>query len=47
MDVSIFEKSIRLHEEFMGKLEVRSKVSLETIEDLFHAYTPGVPQAFR
>lgn len=38
----IYRKSIELHEKLKGKLEIRSKVKLETIEDLSLAYTPGV-----
>lgn len=47
MDDSIYEKSVRLHEELKGKLEIRSKVRLETVEDLSLAYTPGVAQVSR
>lgn len=36
------ERSIELHGERQGKLEVRSKFPLETREDLSLAYTPGV-----
>ncbi len=36
------ERSIELHREHQGKLEVRSKVPLTTREDLSLAYTPGV-----
>jgi len=40
--MDIYEQSIKLHGEKNGKLEVKSKVSLETKEDLSLAYTPGV-----
>lgn len=36
------ERSIELHRERQGKLEVRSKVALENRDDLSLAYTPGV-----
>ncbi len=38
----IYEQSLELHKRFRGKLEVRSKVRLETKENLSLAYTPGV-----
>ena len=34
--------ALELHEKYRGKLEVRSKVPLETNDDLSTAYTPGV-----
>ncbi len=39
------KESLRLHEEWKGKLEVVCKVPLETKDDLSLAYTPGVAQA--
>lgn len=38
------ERSLRLHEEKRGKLEVTSKVKVENREDLSLAYTPGVAE---
>lgn len=38
------EKSLTKHEEWRGKLEVVSRVSLESKEDLSLAYTPGVAE---
>lgn len=38
------KESLRLHEQWKGKLEVTSKVSVATSEDLSLAYTPGVAQ---
>ena len=35
-------ESLKLHKEKRGKLEVKSKFPLETIDDLSIAYTPGV-----
>ena len=36
--------SLKLHEKYKGKWEMRSKVPIETLEDLSLAYTPGVAQ---
>ncbi len=38
------KKSLELHEQHKGKLEVRSKVGVKTREDLSAAYTPGVAE---
>ncbi len=40
MDYS--KESILLHEKLKGKIEVKSKIPVNTIEDLSLAYTPGV-----
>ncbi|NLW54935.1 MAG: NAD-dependent malic enzyme, partial [Clostridiaceae bacterium] len=40
MDFS--ELSLELHEKHQGKIEVISKVKVETNDDLSTAYTPGV-----
>ncbi len=40
----IYEQSLRFHESHKGKIEVRSKVRIETKEDLCLAYTPGVAE---
>jgi malate dehydrogenase (oxaloacetate-decarboxylating) len=45
--MSFAEKSLKLHEEKIGKIEVVSKVSLESKEDLSTAYTPGVAEPCR
>ena len=37
-----FERSLALHRELHGKLAVRSKVPVESADDLSLAYTPGV-----
>ncbi len=42
MDVK--EKSLKLHEQLNGKLEVVSKKEVKTNEDLSLLYTPGVAQ---
>ena len=36
------KESLRLHGEWQGKIEVVSKVPVQTKEDLSLAYTPGV-----
>ena len=41
------EESVALHRAHRGKLEVHSKVSLETMQDLALAYTPGVAEPCR
>ncbi|MDR3171777.1 MAG: NAD-dependent malic enzyme, partial [Treponema sp.] len=38
-------ESLKLHKQWKGKLEMRSKTPLRTREDLSLAYTPGVAQA--
>ncbi len=39
------EDSLRLHSEHNGKLEIKSKVKIENLQDLSLAYTPGVAYA--
>lgn len=39
------KESLKKHEEWKGKIEVISKVKVETKDDLSLAYTPGVAQA--
>ncbi|MBI2484799.1 NADP-dependent malic enzyme [Candidatus Uhrbacteria bacterium] len=43
--MSISEESLAMHELYRGKLEIASRVPLETVEDLARAYTPGVAEA--
>lgn len=43
----VYSKSVELHKKHNGKLEVRSKVPLETRDDLCLAYTPGVAEVCR
>ena len=38
------EESLRLHEEWQGKIEVMSRVPVKNRNDLSLAYTPGVAQ---
>lgn len=38
------EDALRLHREHQGKLEVRSKVEVQTAQDLSLAYSPGVAE---
>lgn len=45
--MNYFEKSVELHRLHRGKLEIRSTVPLETLEDLSLAYTPGVAEPCR
>ena len=44
---TVYERSLELHEENHGKLEVRSKVSVTNREELSLAYTPGVAEPCR
>ena len=38
------KESLRLHSEWKGKIEVISRVPVESKDDLSLAYTPGVAQ---
>lgn len=40
--MSIEEKSLQLHEQWQGKLEIQAKSKVNSREDLSLAYTPGV-----
>ena len=42
--MDIKEKALKKHYEWAGKIEVNSRVKVETAEDLSVAYTPGVAQ---
>ncbi len=42
--MDIKQKSLELHEQWQGKIEVVSRVPIKTREDLSTAYTPGVAQ---
>lgn len=42
--MSVYEKSLKLHMENKGKVEVISKVEVKTPEDLSLAYSPGVAE---
>lgn len=44
---NVYEKSLKMHEEKQGKIEVRSKVPVKNMEDLSLAYTPGVAESCR
>lgn len=43
--MDIKNESLELHKKLKGKLEIKSRVSVKTKEDLSLAYTPGVAQA--
>lgn len=45
--MDVYQRALQLHEEKRGKLAIKSKVSLETAEDLSLAYTPGVAEPCR
>lgn len=42
--MDVMKKSLQLHEEWQGKIEVVSRVPVNSKEDLTMAYTPGVAQ---
>ena len=42
--MDIKERALKAHEEWRGKLEVRTKCPIESAEDLTIAYTPGVAE---
>ena len=44
INLTIFDQSLKFHEEMRGKIEVISRVKVETSLDLSLAYTPGVAQ---
>src|SRR5659263_168907 len=45
MTGSIYERSLKFHEQHRGKIELKSKVKIKTKDDLCLAYTPGVAEA--
>lgn len=45
--MNYYEESLKLHEEKRGKIEVVSKVKVETKDDLSLAYSPGVAEPCR
>lgn len=45
--MNYFEESLKLHENNIGKLEIKSKVQIGTRDDLSLAYTPGVAEPCR
>jgi malate dehydrogenase (oxaloacetate-decarboxylating) len=45
--LDLSKESLELHEKYRGKIEVKSKIKLETSKDLSLAYTPGVAESCR
>ncbi len=45
--MDVYEKSLNLHKEWNGKLDIQSKCPVKTAEDLSLAYTPGVAEPCR
>ncbi len=45
--MDIYEKSLKMHEEHVGKIEVVSKVTVSNKEELSMAYSPGVAEPCR
>ena len=42
--MTVNEKALKLHEEWQGKIETKTKCAINTREDLALAYTPGVAE---
>ncbi len=47
MKESVYEKSLKFHEQHKGKIALKNKVKIKTKEDLSLAYTPGVAEPCR
>ena len=45
--MDVYEKSLNLHKEWKGKLDIQAKCPVKTAEDLSLAYTPGVAEPCR
>ena len=45
--MDVFEESLKRHYDLQGKIEVVSRASIESMEDLALAYSPGVAQPCR
>lgn len=45
--VDIYEKALKAHEQWRGKIDIHSKAKVQTKEDLSLAYTPGVAEPCR
>ena len=45
--MNVYEESLKLHEEWQGKLETTAKCKVQTATDLSLAYTPGVAEPCR
>ncbi|NDL66624.1 NAD(P)-dependent malic enzyme [Anaerotalea alkaliphila] len=45
--MNVYEESLKMHEAHRGKIEIVSKVQVETKEDLSLAYSPGVAEPCR
>lgn len=43
----IYEKALKAHAQWRGKIDIHSKVEVKTKEDLSLAYTPGVAEPCR
>ena len=43
-EMTVGERSLLMHEQYKGKIEMKSRVPVKTREDLSLAYTPGVAQ---
>ena len=42
--MDVYQRSVELHEQWKGKIEIKERVPLENVEDISLAYTPGVAE---
>src|SRR3989344_1278578 len=47
MNLDVYKKSLEIHEKYMGKIEINTKLPIENKEDLSLAYSPGVAEVSR
>ena len=47
MNDDIYKKSLEFHKKYRGKIEIVSKIKLDSKEILSLAYTPGVAEVSR
>ncbi|MGL4760103.1 MAG: NAD(P)-dependent malic enzyme [Sarcina sp.] len=45
--MNIYEESLKFHKDYKGKIEIKSRVKVESSKDLSLAYTPGVAEPCR
>lgn len=44
MSINIKEESLKIHEKYKGKLEIKNKIQVNNLKDLSLVYTPGVAE---
>jgi malate dehydrogenase (oxaloacetate-decarboxylating) len=45
--VSVYQKSLQIHQKHRGKIEISLKLSINNKDDLSLAYSPGVAEVSR